>query len=147
MSDIARCGNIDIPDLGVLTGEVTFPHVEFPIADFSTHETQIPPLWFGYDFFAMTKGMRKITLDKTLDLEARHLHNESCIIHLTTDLRRTEYRLSQLNDYLDGEGVVVDWEDDEGKAGTSQAGTSRRVSRERTSQVGAAPSRRSRCTR
>ncbi|KAF6137423.1 hypothetical protein GIB67_009899 [Kingdonia uniflora] len=49
----------------------------------------------------------------------------SCITHLTTDMRRAEYRLSQLNDYLDGEGVAVDWEDDEGEVGFSQAGTSR----------------------
>ncbi|KAF6169646.1 hypothetical protein GIB67_004038 [Kingdonia uniflora] len=72
----------------------------------------------------MTEGMRKLTLERTLDLEARHLHDQSRITHLTTDLRRAEYRLSQLNDYLDGEGVVVDWEDDEGEAGTSQVGTS-----------------------
>ncbi|KAF6138972.1 hypothetical protein GIB67_010698, partial [Kingdonia uniflora] len=61
----------------------------------------------------------------TLDLEARRLHNESCITHLTVDLRRVEGRLSQLNDNLDGEGIVVDWEDDEGEAIISQAGTSR----------------------
>ncbi|KAF6170098.1 hypothetical protein GIB67_025787 [Kingdonia uniflora] len=78
----------------------------------------------GYDFFAMTEGMRKLTLDRTLDLEARHLHDESRITHLTANLRRAEGRLSQLNDYLDGEGIVVYWEDDEGEAGTSQAGTS-----------------------
>ncbi|KAF6152582.1 hypothetical protein GIB67_013029 [Kingdonia uniflora] len=79
----------------------------------------------GYDFFAMTEGMQKLTLDRTLDLEARYLHDESCITHLTMDLRRAEYHLSQLNKYLDGEGVVVDWEDDEDKAGTSQVETSR----------------------
>ncbi|KAF6175154.1 hypothetical protein GIB67_022835 [Kingdonia uniflora] len=72
-----------------------------------------------YDFFAMTEGMRKLILDKTLDLEARHLYDESRITHLTADLRRTEGHLTQLNDYLDGEGIVVDWEDDEGEAGTS----------------------------
>ncbi|KAF6141397.1 hypothetical protein GIB67_021213 [Kingdonia uniflora] len=93
----------------------------------------------------MTEGMRKLTIYKTLDLVARHLHDESRITHLTTDLRCVEGRLSQLNDYLDREGIVVDWEDDEGKAGTSQAGTSRgRRSRERTSEGGAAPPRRSR---
>ncbi|KAF6140345.1 hypothetical protein GIB67_011364, partial [Kingdonia uniflora] len=59
---------------------------------------------------------------RTLDLEARHLHDESRITHLTVDLRRIEGHLSQLNDYLDGKGIVVDWEDE---AGTSQAGTSR----------------------
>ncbi|KAF6138443.1 hypothetical protein GIB67_010647 [Kingdonia uniflora] len=48
MSDIARCENINIPCLGTLTSGVTFPHVEFPTADFSTQETQIPPLRLGY---------------------------------------------------------------------------------------------------
>ncbi|KAF6166415.1 hypothetical protein GIB67_034966, partial [Kingdonia uniflora] len=135
MSDIARCGNIDIPGFGTLTAEVTFPHVEFPTGDFSTHEIQIPLPQLGYDFFAMTEGMRKLILDRTLDLEARHLHDQSRITHLTMDLIYAEYRLSQLNDYLDGEGVVVDWEDDEGETGTSQAGTSRgRGSQGRTSQ-------------
>ncbi|KAF6134801.1 hypothetical protein GIB67_002202, partial [Kingdonia uniflora] len=62
---IARCGNIDIPGLGALTGGVTFPHVEFPITDFSTQETNPSPI-----------------------------------------------------------GIEVEWEDDEGEAGTSQAGTS-----------------------
>ncbi|KAF6175283.1 hypothetical protein GIB67_000604 [Kingdonia uniflora] len=82
----------------------------------------------------MTEGMRKLTLDRTLDFKARRLHDQSHTTHLTIDLRRAEYCLSQLNDYLDGEGVVVDWEDDEGEAGTSQAGTSRgRGSRGRTS--------------
>ncbi|KAF6137887.1 hypothetical protein GIB67_014016 [Kingdonia uniflora] len=181
MSDIARCGNIDIPGLSALTSGVTFPRVEIPTADFSTHETQIPPLRLGdypgwimklgsphgttwhtipsiastsaidvptrYDFFAMTKGMRKLTLDRTLDLEARHLHDESRITHLTADLRRAEGRLSQLNDYLDGKGIVVDWEDDEGEAGTSQAGTSRgRGLRGRTYEGGADPPRQSRRT-
>ncbi|KAF6160320.1 hypothetical protein GIB67_019089 [Kingdonia uniflora] len=43
------------------------------------------------------------------------------------------------------EGIVVDWEDDEGEAGTSQARTSRgRGSRGRTSEGGADPPRRSR---
>ncbi|KAF6162641.1 hypothetical protein GIB67_013255 [Kingdonia uniflora] len=93
----------------------------------------------GYDFFTMSEGMQKLKLDMTLDLEAQRLHDQSRITHLTTDLRRTEYRLSQLNNYLDGEGVVVDWEDNEGEAGTSQVGTSRgRGSRGRTSQGGAA---------
>ncbi|KAF6156821.1 hypothetical protein GIB67_017355 [Kingdonia uniflora] len=158
MSNITRCGNIDIPGLGILTVGVTFLHVAFPTRDFSTQEIQILPSrhsdyhgWitiFGlpprttwhtipsiattstvdvpsrYDFFAMTEGMQKHTLDRTLDLEARHLHDQSRIKHLTTDLRRVKYYLSQLNDYLDGEGVVVDWEDDEGKVGTSQVGTS-----------------------
>ncbi|KAF6160455.1 hypothetical protein GIB67_019224 [Kingdonia uniflora] len=153
MSDIARCGNINISGLGALTSGVTFPHVEFPTADFSTQETQIPPprlgdypgwimelssphgtTWHtilfiaststidvptGYDFFAMTEGMRKLTLDRILDLEARHLHDESRITHLIANLRRAEGRLSQLNDYSDGEGIVVDWEDDEGEARTS----------------------------
>ncbi|KAF6176170.1 hypothetical protein GIB67_023461 [Kingdonia uniflora] len=49
--------------------------------------------------------MRKLTLDRTLDLEARHLHDQSRITHLTTNLRRAEYRLSQLNDYLGGESI------------------------------------------
>ncbi|KAF6159911.1 hypothetical protein GIB67_032995 [Kingdonia uniflora] len=98
----------------------------------------------GYDFFAMTEGMQKLTLDRTLDLEARHLHDESRITQLTKNLRRAEYRLSQLNKYLDGEGIEVEWEDE---AGTSQAGTSRgrglrgRGSRGRTSEGGAAPPR------
>ncbi|KAF6150476.1 hypothetical protein GIB67_030277 [Kingdonia uniflora] len=150
MSDIARCGNIDISGLGALTGRVTFPHVEFPTADFSTQKTQIPPqrlgdypgwimelesphgtTWHtiptialtstidvptGYNFFPITEGMRKLTIDRTLDLEARYLHDESRITHLTTDLSRAEGRLSQLNDYSDGKGIVVDWEDDEGEA-------------------------------
>ncbi|KAF6160658.1 hypothetical protein GIB67_019598 [Kingdonia uniflora] len=102
----------------------------------------------GYDFFTMTEGMWKLTLDRTLDLEARHLRDESRIIHLTADLRCAEGRLSQLNDYLDREGIVVYWEDDEGEAGTSQAGTSRgRGSRGRTSEGGDNPPRRSRRTR
>ncbi|KAF6153465.1 hypothetical protein GIB67_027332 [Kingdonia uniflora] len=84
----------------------------------------------------MTEGMRKLTLNMTLDLQAQNLHNKSCITHLTTDLRRAESRLSQLNEYLDGQGIEVEWEDDEGEAGTSQAGTSRgRGSRGRTSKV------------
>ncbi|KAF6139330.1 hypothetical protein GIB67_021540, partial [Kingdonia uniflora] len=90
-----------------------------------------------YDFFSMTEGMRKLTLDRTSNLEARHLHGESRITHLTADLRRAEGHLSQLNDYLDGEGTVVDWEDNEGEAGTSQVGTSRgKSSRGRTSEEG-----------
>ncbi|KAF6142791.1 hypothetical protein GIB67_002655 [Kingdonia uniflora] len=146
MSDITRCGNIDIPGLGALTNGVTFPRVEFPTTDFSTQETQIPPPRLGYAFFAMTEGMRKLTLDRTLNLEARHLHDESRITQLTENLRRAGDRLSQLNDYLDGEGIEVEWEDE---AGTSQAGTSRgrdsrgRGSRGRTSEGGAAPLRRS----
>ncbi|KAF6153975.1 hypothetical protein GIB67_041241 [Kingdonia uniflora] len=105
-----------------------------------TFTTDVPA---GYDSFAMTEGMQKLTLDRTLDLEARHLHDESRITHLTKDLRRAEGRLSQLNDYLDGEGIVVDWEDGEGEAGTSQAGTSRgRGSRGRTYEGGADPPRR-----
>ncbi|KAF6145311.1 hypothetical protein GIB67_017022 [Kingdonia uniflora] len=175
MSDIARCGNIDISGLGALTDKVTFPHVEFPTGDFSTQDTQIPPLQLGdypewimeftsphgttwhtipfivmtstvdvptkYDFFSMTGGMQKLTLDRTLDLEAQHLHDESrCITHSTADLRFAEGRIFQLNDYLDGEGIVVDWEDVECETGTSQAGTSRgrgsqgRRSRGRTSE-------------
>ncbi|KAF6172261.1 hypothetical protein GIB67_024883 [Kingdonia uniflora] len=176
MSDIARCGNIDIPSLGALTSRVTFPHVEFPTTDYPTQETQFPPprlgdypgwimelgsphgtTWHtipsiaststidvptGYDFFTMTEGMRKLTLDRTLDLKARHLHDESRITHLTADLRRLEGRLSQLNDYLDGEGIVVDWEDDKGEAGTSQVGTSRgRGSRGKTYEGRADPPR------
>ncbi|KAF6169407.1 hypothetical protein GIB67_010632 [Kingdonia uniflora] len=92
-------------------------------------------------FFTMTEGMKKLILDRTSDLEARHLNDQSRIIYLTTDLRCAEYRLSQLNNYLEGEGVVVDWEDDEGEAGTSQVGPSRgrgsrgRGSRGRKSQV------------
>ncbi|KAF6146155.1 hypothetical protein GIB67_015593 [Kingdonia uniflora] len=152
MSDIARCGNIDIPIPGVLTGGVTFPHVEFPTAYFFTQETQIPPPQFGdypgwtmelgsphgttwhtipssvttftidvprgYNLFAMTEGMRKLILDMTLDLQAQHLHDECRITYLTTNLRRAESHLSQLNDYLDGQGIEVEWEDDEGEAGT-----------------------------
>ncbi|KAF6153120.1 hypothetical protein GIB67_034842, partial [Kingdonia uniflora] len=134
MSDITRCGNIDIPGLSALTARVTFPYLEFPTGDFYTHETQISPPQLGYDFFDMTEGMRKLILDRTLDLEARHLHDESCITHLTTDLKRTEGRLSQLIHYLGGEGIVVDWEDDEGEAGTSRGSGSRgRRSRGRTS--------------
>ncbi|KAF6139468.1 hypothetical protein GIB67_021000 [Kingdonia uniflora] len=106
----------------------------------------------GYDFFAITEGMQKLTLDMTLDLQAQHLHDESRIIHLTTNLRRAEGRLSLLNEYLDGQGIEVEWEDDEGEAGTSQAGTSHekgtrgrgswgRGSRGRTSEGGAAPPR------
>ncbi|KAF6152936.1 hypothetical protein GIB67_039643, partial [Kingdonia uniflora] len=156
MSDIARCGNIDIPCLGALTSRVSFPRVEFLTADFSTQETQIPlprlgdyPGWImelgsphgttwhtilsialtsiidvptGYDFFAMTEGMRKFTLDRTLNFEARHLHDESRIKQLTENLRRADDRFSQLNEYLDGEGIEVEWEDE---ARTSQVGTSR----------------------
>ncbi|KAF6139905.1 hypothetical protein GIB67_009752 [Kingdonia uniflora] len=137
MLDIARCGNIGIPGPGALTDGVTFPHVEFPTADFFTQETQIPPPQFGnylgwtmelgsphgttrhtipsstttstidvptgYDFFAITKSIRKLTLDMTLDLQAQHLHDESRITHLTANLRRAEGRLSQLNEYLDGQ--------------------------------------------
>ncbi|KAF6171151.1 hypothetical protein GIB67_012225 [Kingdonia uniflora] len=88
----------------------------------STSSIDVP---IGYDFFTMNESIRKLTLDRTLDLEARHLHDESRITHLTVDLRCAEGHLSQLNDYLDGEGIVVDWEDDEGEVGTSQAGTSR----------------------
>ncbi|KAF6165766.1 hypothetical protein GIB67_012663 [Kingdonia uniflora] len=96
----------------------------------------------GYDFFAMTKGMRKLTLDMTLDLQAQHLHDESRITHLTAKLRRAEGRLSQLNEYLDEQRIEVEWEDDEGEAGISQAGTShKRGSRGRTSEGGAAPPR------
>ncbi|KAF6151139.1 hypothetical protein GIB67_002391 [Kingdonia uniflora] len=47
-----------------------------------------------YDFFTMTKGMRKLTLDRTLDLEARHLHDKSRVTHLTADLRLVEGLLS-----------------------------------------------------
>ncbi|KAF6167197.1 hypothetical protein GIB67_029835 [Kingdonia uniflora] len=119
MSDIVRCGNIDIPGPGALTGRVTFPHVEFPTADFFTQET-LP--WMDYG------------------VKAQHLHNESPITHLTANLRRAEGRLSQLNKYLDGQGIEVEWEDDEGEAGTSQAGTSHgRGSRGRTFEGGAAP--------
>ncbi|KAF6155017.1 hypothetical protein GIB67_035764, partial [Kingdonia uniflora] len=98
-----------------------------------------------YDFFLMIEGMRKLTLDRTLNLEARHLHGEGCITHLTAYLRGAEGRLSQLNDYLDVEEIVVDWKDNEGEAGTSQAGTLRgRGLQGRTSEGGAAPPRRSR---
>ncbi|KAF6140139.1 hypothetical protein GIB67_028945 [Kingdonia uniflora] len=68
----------------------------------STSTINVPT---GNDFFAMTEGMRKLILDITLDLEARHLHDESRITHLTANLRRAEGRLSQLNDYLDGKGL------------------------------------------
>ncbi|KAF6160379.1 hypothetical protein GIB67_019148 [Kingdonia uniflora] len=139
MSDIARCGNIDIPGPGALTGGVTFPHIEFPTANFFTQETQIPPPQFGdylgwnmelgsphgttwhtipssatsstidvptgYDFFTMTEGIRKLTLDMTLDLQAQHLHDESRITHLMANLRRTEGHFSELNEYLDGQGL------------------------------------------
>ncbi|KAF6156872.1 hypothetical protein GIB67_000412 [Kingdonia uniflora] len=99
-------------------------------------------------FFAMTEGMRKLTLDMTLDLQAQHLYDESRIAHLTANLRRAESRLSQLNEYLDGQGIEVEWEDEEGEAGTSQAGTSHgRGSRGTTSEGEAAPPRRSRRTR
>ncbi|KAF6177169.1 hypothetical protein GIB67_025506 [Kingdonia uniflora] len=92
-----------------------------------------------YNFFAMTEGMRKLILDMTLDLQAQHLHDESRITHLTVNLRRAEGRLSQLNEYLDGQGIEVEWEDDKGEAGTSQAGTSHvRGSRGRTSEGGVA---------
>ncbi|KAF6163161.1 hypothetical protein GIB67_025025, partial [Kingdonia uniflora] len=122
MSDIAMCGNNDIPGLGILTVRVTFPHLEFPTRDSLLRIHKFLP------------HSLKLTLDRTLDLEARHIHDESCIIHLMVDLRRAKGRLSQLNDYLDGEGIIVDWEDDEGEAETSQAGTSwRRGSRERRS--------------
>ncbi|KAF6162017.1 hypothetical protein GIB67_017553 [Kingdonia uniflora] len=91
MSDIARCGNIDIPGPGALTGGVTFLHVEFPTTNFFTQETQIPTPQFG---------------------------------------------------------IEVEWEDDEGEAGTSQAWTSNvRGSRGRTYEGGAALPRRSRRTR
>ncbi|KAF6171313.1 hypothetical protein GIB67_036981, partial [Kingdonia uniflora] len=86
--------------------------------------------------------IKKLTLDRTLDLEARHLHDESRITQLTKNLRRAEDRLSQLNEYLDGEGIEVEWEDE---AGTSQTGTLRgrgsrgRCSWGRTSEGGAAP--------
>ncbi|KAF6157833.1 hypothetical protein GIB67_003733 [Kingdonia uniflora] len=108
----------------------------------------------GYDFFAMIEGMRKLTLDRTLDLEARRLHDESCITQLAENLRRADDRLSQLNEYLNREGIEVGWEDEGGtsQAGTSQAGTSRgrssrgRGSRGRTSEGGAAPPRRSKHT-
>ncbi|KAF6163628.1 hypothetical protein GIB67_036088 [Kingdonia uniflora] len=57
ISDIARCGNIDIPGPGALTGGVTFPHVEFSTADFFTQETQIPPSQFGdYPGWTMELG-------------------------------------------------------------------------------------------
>ncbi|KAF6151792.1 hypothetical protein GIB67_010366 [Kingdonia uniflora] len=62
------------------------------ISSISTTSTVNLPTW--YDYFAITKDMRKLTLDKTLDLEARHLHDKNRIIHLTMDLRRVEYRLS-----------------------------------------------------
>ncbi|KAF6160856.1 hypothetical protein GIB67_041910 [Kingdonia uniflora] len=89
--------------------------------------------------------MRKLTLDRTLDFEARHLHDESRITQLTENLRRAKDRLSQLNKYLNGEGIEVEWEDE---AGTSQARTSRgRGSRGRTSEGGAAPPGRSKRTR
>ncbi|KAF6154582.1 hypothetical protein GIB67_017964 [Kingdonia uniflora] len=108
--------------------------------------TSIIDMPTGYDF-AMTEGMRNLTLDMTLDLQAQHLHDESRITHLTANLRRAEGRLSQLNEYLDGQGIEVEWEDDEGEAGTFQARTSHgRGSRGRTSEGGAALPRRSRRT-
>ncbi|KAF6163159.1 hypothetical protein GIB67_025023 [Kingdonia uniflora] len=127
-------------DYGVRVATWDYVYVIPSIA--STSTIDVPT---GYDFFSMTEGMLKLTLDRTLDLEARHLHDESRIAHLMADLRRTEGCLSQLNDYLDGEGIVVDWEDDESEARTSQAGTSRgRGSRGRTFEGGAAPPQRSR---
>ncbi|KAF6141372.1 hypothetical protein GIB67_021188 [Kingdonia uniflora] len=75
--------------------------------------------------FDMTEVMQKLTLDRTLDLEARYLHDESHITHLIVDLKRAKGRLSQFNGYLDGDGIVVDWVDDKGEAGNYQAGTSR----------------------
>ncbi|KAF6144855.1 hypothetical protein GIB67_001866 [Kingdonia uniflora] len=173
MSDIASCGDIDIPGPGALADRVTFPHVEFPTVDFFTQETQIPPPQFGdypgwtmelgsphgttwhtipssattstidvltgYNFFAMTEGMRKLTLDMTLDLQAQHLHDESRIAHLTAKLRCTEGRLSQLNEYLDGQGIEVEWENNEGEVGTSpRRGSRERGTRGRTSEGGIA---------
>ncbi|KAF6177071.1 hypothetical protein GIB67_015946 [Kingdonia uniflora] len=89
-----------------------------------------------------------INIKDALKREAQDLHDESRIIHLTANLRRAKGRLSKLNEYLDGQGIEVEWEDGEGEAGTSQAGTSHgRGSRGRTSEGGAALPRRSRCTR
>ncbi|KAF6156493.1 hypothetical protein GIB67_011294, partial [Kingdonia uniflora] len=128
MSDITRCGNINIPGHGALTGGVTFPHIKFPTTVFLLRKHKSLPHglvttgWImelrlphgstwnnilsivmtstidvpaGYDFFAMTEGVQKLTLDRTLDLETRHLHDESRITHLTMNLRRAEYYLSQ----------------------------------------------------
>ncbi|KAF6138864.1 hypothetical protein GIB67_018595, partial [Kingdonia uniflora] len=138
--DIARCGNIDIPGLDTLTSEVTFPHVEFSTRDFSTQDTQIPPPQLGdYPGWIMEFGsphgttwhtIPSITTTSTIDMPTGY------DFFAMTE----EGRISQLNDYLDGEGIVADWEDDEGEARTSQAGTSRG----RTSEGGSAPPRRSR---
>ncbi|KAF6176531.1 hypothetical protein GIB67_007914 [Kingdonia uniflora] len=159
MSDIARCGNIDIPGLSALINGVTFPYVEFSTTNFSTQEIQIPPPWFSdYPGWIIKLGsphgttwhtISSIASTSTIDVPTGY----DFFAMTEADLRRAEGRLSQLNDYLDGEGIVVDWEDDEGEAGTSQSGTSLgRGSRERGSQGrtyegGADPPRRSRRTR
>ncbi|KAF6163253.1 hypothetical protein GIB67_025117 [Kingdonia uniflora] len=97
MSNIARCGSIGIPGLGVLIGRVTFPHVEFPTANFSTHETQIPPPRLGdYPGWIMELGSPYGTAWHTIP---------SIVMNST--------------------GVVVDWEDDEDEAGTSRGKGSR----------------------
>ncbi|KAF6139060.1 hypothetical protein GIB67_010786, partial [Kingdonia uniflora] len=156
MSDIARCGNIDIPGLGALTNGVTFPHVEFPTTDFSTQETQILsprlgdcPRWImelRSPYRTTWHTIPSIASTSTIDVPTRY----DFFAMTEGDLRHAEGRLSQLNDYLDGEGIVVDWEDDEGEAGTSQAVTLRgrgsrgRGSRGRTYEGGADSPRRSR---
>ncbi|KAF6169783.1 hypothetical protein GIB67_034175 [Kingdonia uniflora] len=136
MSDITRYGNIDILNLGSLTAG----------------ETQIPPPQLGdYPGWIMEFGLPhgttwypipSIATTSTVDVLTGY-----DFFVMTEDLRRAEGRLFQLNDYLDGEGIIVDWEDDEGEARTSQVGTSwgrgsrERHSRGRTSKGGAAPPR------
>ncbi|KAF6146792.1 hypothetical protein GIB67_007506 [Kingdonia uniflora] len=74
--------------------------IQFPRATTST--INVPT---GYNFFAMTEGMRKLTLDMKLDLQAQHIHDENRITHLTANLRRAKGRLSQLNEYLMNKGL------------------------------------------
>ncbi|KAF6148615.1 hypothetical protein GIB67_042574 [Kingdonia uniflora] len=149
MSDIARCRNINIPGLGALTSGVTFQRVEFPTVDFSTLETQISPPRLGdYPGWIMELGsphgitwhtIPSIASTSTIDVPTRY------DFFVMTE----EDSLSQLNEYLDGEGIEVEWEDEAGtsQAGTSHACTSRgRGSRGRTYEGGAAPPRRSRRT-
>ncbi|KAF6142622.1 hypothetical protein GIB67_015108 [Kingdonia uniflora] len=148
MLDIARCGNIDIPGLGALIDRVTFPHVQFPTADFSTQKTQIPPPALGdHPRWIMELGsphgttwhsIPSITMTSIVDVP----------IGYDFFAMTEEYHLFQLNNYLDGEGVVADWEDDEDEAGTSRGMGSRgRSSWGRTSQSGVAHPRQSRHTR
>ncbi|KAF6147454.1 hypothetical protein GIB67_022114 [Kingdonia uniflora] len=147
MSDIARCGNIDIPGPGTLTGGVTFPHVEFPTVDFFTQERQISPPQFGdYPGWTMELGSPHGTTWHTIPSSAM---TSTIDVPAGYDFftMTEEGRLSQLNEYLDGQGIEVEWENDEGEAKTSQAGTSHgRGLWGRTSEGRAALPRRSRRT-